>query len=59
MNLPLRLVADRAHLVDRLTDNVEDTAESLGADRHNDLLAGIENLLAADQTIGGVHGDGA
>ena len=32
---------DRAALVDRLADHVEDTAERLGADRHADLRAGV------------------
>ncbi len=48
---------DRAFLVNRLTDNVHDTAEGSGTDRHVDRRTGIGNFLTADQTVGGVHGD--
>src|SRR5690606_14592920 len=51
--------ADRATLVDRLADDVEDAAESLGADRHGDLGAGVDHFLAASQAVRRVHGDGA
>ena len=54
-----QLVADRAALVDRLADDVQDAAERLGADRHGDRAAGVDRLLAAHQAVGGVHGDGA
>ena len=35
------LGVDRAGLVDRLADDVEDAAEALGADRHRDRAAGV------------------
>ena len=54
-----QLVADRAALVDRLADHVQDAAERLGTDRHGDRAAGVDCLLAAHQPVGGVHGDGA
>ena len=54
-----QLVADRAALVDRLADDVQDAAERLGTDRHGDRAAGVDRLLAAHQAVGGVHGDGA
>ena len=50
---------DRAGFVDRLADDVHDAAERLLADRHRDRLAGVDDFLAADQALGGVHGDGA
>ena len=53
------MVVDRAGLVDRLADDVDDAAERLGADRHRDRRAGVGHLLAAHQAFGGVHGDGA
>ena len=54
-----RLGIDRAGLVDRLADDVDDAAEHLVADRHRDRRAGVGALLAAHQTLGGVHRDGA
>ncbi len=48
-----------SHLVDRVADDVQDAAEGLPPDRHRDLLAGIDGVLAANQTIGGIHGDGS
>ena len=50
---------DRAGFVDRLADHVHDAPERLVADRHRDRLAGIGDVLAAHQTLGRVHGDGA
>ena len=54
-----RRCADRAALVDRLADDVEDAAERLRADRHADLRAGVGHVLAAGQALGRVHRDGA
>ena len=53
------MVGDRAGLVDRLADHVDDAAERLVADRHRDRRAGIGDVLAAHQAFGGVHRDGA
>ena len=50
---------DRAGFVDGLADDVDDAAERAGADRNPDRRAGIGDFLAADQTFGGVHRDGA
>ncbi len=58
MNFPFHIGTNRTGFVNRLTDHVQDAAEGLGTNRHNDLLAGIEHLLTADQTVGTVHGDG-
>ena len=53
------LTLDRTHFVDRLADHVHDAAERAGSDRHPDRAAGVVDLLAADQPLGGIHGDGA
>ncbi len=50
---------NRAALVDRIADDVEDAAERAGADRHGDRGAGIADFLAADETVRRVHRDGA
>ena len=50
---------DRAALVDRLADDVEDAPQGLGTDRHRDRLAGIDHLGAAHQPVGRVHRDRA
>ena len=50
---------DRAGFVDRLADDVHDAAERAVADRNRDRLAGVGHFLAAHQTFGGVHRDGA
>ena len=50
---------DRALLVDGLTDDVQDTAEGAGADGNHDRSAGVLHLLASDETLGGLHTDGA
>ncbi len=50
---------DRAALVDRLADHVEDPPERLAPDRDRDRLAGIEHLLTTGQAVGAVHRDRA
>ncbi|MNV67373.1 hypothetical protein D3C71_1601750 [compost metagenome] len=50
---------DRTSFVDRLADNVHDTAERARADRRHDRLAGVHDGLTAGQAFGGVHGDRA
>ncbi len=50
---------DRTGFVDRLADDVHDTAQRFVADRHRDGLAQIAHFDAARQTFGRVHGDGA
>src|ERR1700676_1110780 len=49
----------RTGFVDRLADHVHDAAERSGADRNPDRRAGVADLLAADQTFGGIHRNGA
>ena len=53
------LVSNGTALVDRLTNNIDDSAKSLGADRHLNGVASVEDGLAADKTLSGVEGDGA
>ena len=56
---PALLDLDRRALVDRLAEQVEDAAEDDVADRHRDRAARVDDLDAARQTVGGVHGDRA
>ncbi len=48
-----------AHVIHGLAENIEHTAQRLLADRNGNGLAQIVGLHAADQTVGGLHGDGA
>ena len=41
------------------TDDVEDAAERGWTDRHHDGAAGVGDVHAAHEAVGGVHGDGA
>ncbi len=50
---------DRTCIVNRLADDVHDATKGLFADRNRDRGSGVGHGLAADQTFGGVHGDGA
>ena len=50
---------DWATLVDRLTNDVHDTAKSGGTDRDHDGVASVDNLGTANETFCTVHGDGA
>ena len=50
---------DRAALVDGIADDVEDAAEHFVADRHHDRRLGVDDLHAAHEAVGRVHGDGA
>ena len=59
MDRPQALGLDRPALVHRLTDHVDDTAEQFLAHRDRDRLPGVGHALAAHQTFGGVHRDGA
>ena len=56
---PSRLGRDRARLVDRLADDVDDAPERAEADRHRDRLSRVAHLLAPREALGGVHGDAA
>ncbi len=50
---------DRAGLVDRLAHHVHDTAQGRFAHGHGNRLAAVDHFLAAHQTFGGIHGNGA
>jgi len=55
---PTLLPLDRAELVDRLAEQVEDPSQRLIADRHRDRTAGIDHRVAALESVGGVHRHG-
>src|SRR2546429_1413843 len=59
MNRITLIRGDRALLVDRVTDDVEDAAHSPFADRHGDGAAAIHDFEAALHPFGGAHRDGA
>jgi len=50
---------DGTTLVDGLTNNIDDSTESLGADGNHDGGAGVGDSLATHETLSGVHSDGA
>ena len=56
---PALLGLDRVAEVDRLAEQVEDAAERLLADGHADRVAGVDDLDAAGEAVGRVHGDRA
>ena len=50
---------DGTTLVNGLANDVHDTAEGRGADGDTDGGTGVNDLLATDETLGTVHGNGA
>ena len=56
---PALLDLDRVALVDDLAEEVEDAPQRHLADGHGDRAAGVDDLGAARQAVGGVHRDGA
>jgi hypothetical protein len=50
---------DRAALIDGLTNDVDDSAQSLGSHGNTDGIARVVDFLAANETLGTVHGNGA
>ena len=50
---------DRGLVVDRLADHVPDAAERRVADRHRDRPTRVDDVRAAREAVGGVHGDRA
>ena len=46
-------------VVDRLTEQIEDTAKAALADRDGDGRAGIDGLCAALEAVGRAHGNAA
>src|SRR5690606_42077435 len=56
---PLLAVAAEAGAVEAVTEGIEHVALDDIADRHRDRLAGVTDLGATDQAVGGLHRDGA
>ena len=54
----LGLVEAVLEVVDGLAQHVDEAAERGRADRHGDRGAGVDDLGAARQAVGGVHGHG-
>src|SRR5690606_29793929 len=50
---------DGARFVHRLADNIHNPAQGRFADWHDDRAARVRHGLSANETFGGVHGDGA
>ena len=50
---------DRPAIVDRLTEQIEHTAECFLADGNGERCAGVDAIHAAAQAVGGPEGDGA
>jgi len=46
---------NRSSLIDRFSNDIHNSSERLGADGHHDGVACVADLLASDQTLGGVH----
>ncbi len=59
MDGALGVAFDRAGLIDRIANHVDDAPEEAGTDRHRNRRAGVADFLAADQTFAGVHRHGA
>ena len=57
-HVAFQLVRER-FLVNGLADDIPNAAQRLGANRHHDGMAGVLNIQAADQAVGGAHGNGA
>ena len=58
VNRPALVFADLALFVDRTTQNIHDTAQSLGANRYRNGLTGVVCFQASLETLGAAHGDG-
>ena len=52
------LVTNRTTLIDGLTDDVDDSAESLGTNGHHNGRANVSDALSTDETLSRVEGDG-
>jgi peptide chain release factor 1 len=50
---------ERAGFIDWLADYIDDAAQRFVADRHRDRRSGVRDRLAAGETLGRVHRDGA
>ena len=59
MNGESLLVTDRTTLINWLTDDINNTAECLGTNRHLNGVASVLDGLATDETFSGVKSDGS
>ena len=59
VNLPALLLADGAHVVHRLAEDVHDAADGLMADRNLYSGSGSLNFDSAAQSVGNAHGEAA
>ena len=59
MNGQILVGVDGSHLVDGLTNDVDDTAESTSANGHHNGSASVNDTLASDETLSGIEGNGA
>ena len=50
---------DGTALINRLTNNVDDSSECFGTDGDHNGVAGIDDLLTTNETLSGVQGDSA
>jgi len=59
MDSPLLFRLQRSQVINRLADEIEQTAQRRLAHRHLDRRAGVHYLLAALQSVRRIHGDAA
>merc|ERR1719378_670725 len=48
-----------APLIDRLTNNIDDSSKGLGSNRDHDWVTSVVDNLSTDKTLGTVHGNGS
>merc|ERR1711998_34890 len=52
------LVVQRALLIDRLAEHVDNTTQHFGAHWHSDWATGVDDSLATLESLGCIHGNG-
>ena len=52
------VLEDGSLLVDRFSNNIDDTSKSIGSDGHLNGSSRVRALLSTDETIGTFHGNG-
>jgi hypothetical protein len=57
MDRGLKTTLDRSLLIDRLTNHIQDTAESARTHGNHDWSTSVLHLLSTDETLGGLHGN--
>lgn len=53
------LVSNRTTLINRLTNNVDDSTESFGTDGNHNGVSSVEDGLTTDEALSGVKSNGA